>query len=442
VWDDRLFLTASGMTTPLHLDLDGPAPGRLTLPQPFAVIGRHPQADVVLDDEQVSERHAYLQVVAGRVFCADLASRTGTHRPGTVGPAGWLGADPTVRIGPYTIRLRGDDRTTPAAGDLGLPEITLEFLGWTTGPVRWPMRRPLVLVGRSHDCGVRLPGLDVSKHHCSLVRTPMGLWVVDLLGRGIRVNGEPVRCARLGDGDELRVGPVLIRPRYDESSEPGARRLGAPRRGAAGPPSPRTAAREDPPARGGGPGDQVPLPRAPSASISIPELIAWPVAPEQADRQERLLAPLVHQFGQMQQQMFDQFHQAIMMMFQMFGTLHRDQMGLLREEIDRVGQLTRELQELKAEVATASPDRSAREAPTAPPPVPSPGNGAWGVGGAPPVPARTDDPTGPPPDQHAYEEIHTRLHQRIVAIQHERQDRWQKILSVLLGRLPEDKTMG
>jgi pSer/pThr/pTyr-binding forkhead associated (FHA) protein len=437
VWDDRLFLTACGMTAPLLLDIEGPVAGRRTLPRPFAVIGRDPRSDVTLEDEQVSRRHAYLQVVAGQVVCTDLGSRTGTHRPDGAGPATWLGADRPIRIGPYTLRLRGGDRAALAPGELSLPEITLEFLSWTTGPVRWPMRRALVLVGRSPGCGVRLPGPDVSGHHCSLVRTPMGLWVVDLLGRGIRVNGEAVRSARLGDSDELRVGPILIRPRYHAPTGPEARRVGPPTRVAAVPLGPRPTAREGPPDRGGGPGQLGPPPPVPSAAT--PELIAWPVAPERTDGAEMLLAPLVHQFGQMQEQMFDQFHQAIMMVFQMFGTLHRDQMGLLRDEIGRVGQLTRELQELKA-AAAIPPERSAREAPADPAPAPAPGGAAWGAGGAPPADhARPDGPAGPPPDPHAYEEIHTQLHRRIVAIQHERQDRWQKILTMLRGRPPEDK---
>jgi pSer/pThr/pTyr-binding forkhead associated (FHA) protein len=434
VRDNPLFLTACGMTTPLHLDLEGPVAGRRTLPQPFAVIGRDPRSDVLLNDEQVSRRHAYLQVVAGQVFCADLGSRTGTHRPDGAEPARRLGDGQAIRVGPYTLRPRASDRPTLAPGELSLPEITLEFLSWTTGPVCWPMRRALVLVGRSASCGVRLPDPGVSKHHCSLVRTPMGLWVVDLLGRGIRVNGEAVRCARLGDCDELRVGPVLLRPRYGPPPEPGVSRGGAPARVAAVPLEPRPAARGGLPDPGSGPGESSPPP--PVLSPATPELIAWPVTPERSDRAEVLLAPLVQQFGQMQQQMFDQFHQSIMMMFQMFGTLHRDQMGLLREEIGRVGQLTRELQELKDEATAISSDRSAREAP----PAPAPGDRARDASEGPPADqARPNGPPGPPPESHAYEEIHSLLHQRIVAIQHDRQDRWQKILSILLNRPRDDQ---
>lgn len=426
------FWAACGATAPLHLDVEGPTAGHRVLPRPFAVIGRNPRSDVLLDDEQVSWGHAYLQVVSGRVFCADLGSRIGTHRQGDVGPAGWIQADQAIRIGPFTIRVRGGDRVAPPPGELSLPEITLEFLSWTTGPLRWPVRRELVLVGRSPGCGVRLPGPKVSKHHCSLVRTPMGLWVVDLLGRGIRVNGAAVRCARLGDLDQLHVGSVLIRPRYGMPPESRPVGAGVPARIAARPQEPRPTARADPPEPGWGGATGEPAFPLPAPSASISELVARPVGPEPADRAEVLLAPFIHQFGQMQQQMFDQFHQTVLMMFQMFGTLHRDQMGLLREELRRLGELTRELQELNAKGVAASPDRSAREAP----PAPAPGDEARDAAGAPAAdPARSNGPTGSPPDPHAYEEmIHTRLHERIVALQHERQDRWQKILSVLLGQ--------
>src|SRR5439155_5594002 len=51
--------------------------------------------------------------------------------------------------------------------------------------------------------------------HCGLLRTPLGLCAIDLLGReGISVNGTPVRWTRLDEGDELQVGELLLRVRY------------------------------------------------------------------------------------------------------------------------------------------------------------------------------------------------------------------------------------
>ena len=64
--------------------------------------------------------------------------------------------------------------------------------------------------------------------------------------------------------------------------------------------------------------------------------------------------PLVNQFGLMQQQMFDQFQQAMAMMVQMFGTMHRDQMEVIRTELDRLHELTEEFHALKQELADRS----------------------------------------------------------------------------------------
>ena len=66
----------------------------------------------------------------------------------------------------------------------------------------------------------------------------------------------------------------------------------------------------------------------------MPPDITLPGNLAQSELAESMLMPLVNQFSLMQQQMFDQFHQVILMMFQMFGTLHRDQMGLVREDLE------------------------------------------------------------------------------------------------------------
>jgi hypothetical protein len=56
--------------------------------------------------------------------------------------------------------------------------------------------------------------------------------------------------------------------------------------------------------------------------------------------------------------MFDQFQQAIAMMVQMFGEMHRDQMKVIREELDRLHELTDELNALRHELANRSQDPS------------------------------------------------------------------------------------
>jgi hypothetical protein len=81
---------------------------------------------------------------------------------------------------------------------------------------------------------------------------------------------------------------------------------------------------------------------------------AFPDKLNQPGPSAAVLVPLVNQFSLMQQQMFDQFQQAMGMLVQMFGTMHREQMDVIREELARLHQLSDELQALKSELETQS----------------------------------------------------------------------------------------
>src|SRR5262249_37684920 len=75
---------------------------------------------------------------------------------------------------------------------------------------RWTVNRFVTLVGRAPECKIRLSADDIAGYHCGLVLTPKGLWVVDLSGRGVVVNGERMRVSPLPAGAELWIGRVLI----------------------------------------------------------------------------------------------------------------------------------------------------------------------------------------------------------------------------------------
>jgi hypothetical protein len=211
----------------------------------------------------------------------------------------------------------------------------------------------------------------------------------------------------------------------------------------------------------------------------------------------------------MQQQMFDQFQQAMMMLVQMFSSLHRDQLGFIREELDRLHDLTHELHTLQKELAKRPPTSAgqpADESSTSPAPVPgaeapanpasaSAGTAPLGMesGGAeadaglaqaegradagplgthpesvaslpradlaalakaadlgapakepgavgsakeePPLPLSQPAPNPPPPGGGATDkDIHVWLYQRIDEIQRERQSRFPKIVTYMLGK--------
>jgi pSer/pThr/pTyr-binding forkhead associated (FHA) protein len=484
-----LFLEACGAAGPLHLGVEAllsQESGRRLVPQPFALVGRHPKADVVLDHWQISQRHAYLQVLDGKVFGVDLGSRTGMSWDDGPRRSGWLDPGQAVRIGPFDVRLlRGTPPdSSPTAGTSvarpPLPGVSLEFLNVAAQRPPWRVAHALTLVGQSPECKIRLAAPTVSRFHASLVHTPRGVWVIDLLGKeGITVNGAALRFAKLEDGDELEIGKFRIRVHYDRAPAAGLHSpdLPDPARTvlelpAASPGLPAVANAPSPP---GGPVARWRLPTPPQLVEPLPvrTLGGSALVPAQvpADLVESLLVPLTNQFNVMQQQMFDQFQQTLLMMVQMFSALHRDQVGQIHEELDRLNQLTEELRTLQAELSRhrqAAPDRASSEPPAPaapsetaaepasvarpaeePPPVAAtrkdssnreppageqPARQANGAAAAPAVP-----PAGEPDPQRSGqspEDIHAWLCGQIASIQQERQSRWQRLLQFLVGGRP------
>jgi pSer/pThr/pTyr-binding forkhead associated (FHA) protein len=369
-------LEACGVQSPMLLDIEQPANNfmeSLALDFPFATIGRTASNDVVLDDDQISRRHAYLQVIGGRVFCVDFRSRTGTHRQGGSGN-GWLDQGDWLKIGSFVIRVRPMDRSDnwrwPELGDTdplrtirtggdALPQFTLQFLKGVRERSDWKMQRVLALVGSSPQCKVQLVDPRVSRYHCSLLRTPLGTWVMDLLGRGgVRLNGTRVRFAQLQDGDEIQVGGVKIRAECGPPIAPSSRME-------VGIAAPLSSVRTETNRYDSGEFQPI-VPFLPAAqcdvnlvprsdslygpSSLITNAQGMPPQTSMTDS-ENLVSTLLHHFGQMQQQMAEQFQQAVMTMVQMFSTFHRDQMELVRGELDRLHDLNQELVTIQNELA-------------------------------------------------------------------------------------------
>jgi eukaryotic-like serine/threonine-protein kinase len=88
-----------------------------------------------------------------------------------------------------------------------------------------PMR---CFIGRSSDCPLQIPAMEVSRHHCLLEVDPPGVRVRDLCSRnGTYVNGvpigrrdasqepelaerEPLPAIDLRPGDQLQVGATIF----------------------------------------------------------------------------------------------------------------------------------------------------------------------------------------------------------------------------------------
>ena len=248
----------------------------------------------------------------------------------------------------------------------------MEFLNGPSQATSWPVRRVMSFIGSATGCKFRLTDASVSRFHASFLRTSAGLWIVDLLGQGgIAVNEVPVRFSHLADGDLLKIGRYQIRVRCWLGRQGSGNRLpdrasaktfAQPRRRerlSNGLKSANWPAATIPFVAGNELANVAQFPLAIPAlpSHAKPEVMmaseatfpSLKLAPSESA--ESMLVPLVNHFGVIQQQMFDQFQQAMAMMLQMFGTMHREQMEVIRGELDRLHDLTEEFHLLKNELA-------------------------------------------------------------------------------------------
>jgi transcriptional regulator with GAF, ATPase, and Fis domain len=100
-----------------------------------------------------------------------------------------------------------------AASDSSSPKPLELSLVWLAPE---PVDRPLALawsdagervLGRDEGALVKLRGSDVSRRHAALCRDEAGFLLLDLGSRnGTRLNGQPVKLARIAPGDVIRLG--------------------------------------------------------------------------------------------------------------------------------------------------------------------------------------------------------------------------------------------
>src|SRR5262249_8546576 len=158
------------MPAALELDVLSPGRGRQrhTLTQPCALVGRNTRANVCLNHADVSRRHVYFQVLGGRLFAVDLASRGGMTLEGVEVPSGWFGPGERLSLGPFRLEHVASAGVSPCPDPLANPmedpgdepedvaaasfDISLD----DRVIARWRMNRVLSLVGRSPRCRVRL----------------------------------------------------------------------------------------------------------------------------------------------------------------------------------------------------------------------------------------------------------------------------------------------
>jgi pSer/pThr/pTyr-binding forkhead associated (FHA) protein len=383
--DMRIFLEACGLLSGLTLECDDPglpATGSIchTHRLPFTIVGRDSRSDLRLNDPLISRRHAYLQVIAGRLFCIDLDSRSRIRWEGDGTPTttGWLEQEQFLWLGHCRLCWRGQlgaeaqdaemlDPFSPylidrsEANPLPLAELELPIrIGETSS--NWTISSRLSLIGRTAECQLALADDSVSRYHASLIRTPRGMWVVDLLSReGVWVNGTRVRWAWLDDGDTLRIGRFTFVLRYRFLPDQIARGDVPLDAGAIFSPSSARARNSS----GGLPAklarslasrSHQGSPQRTQLEPSAPVVVPLSLAPGSGDlwSGDPDFGPGPSMLWNQHIQFLEMLHSEMILMVKMFMTMHREQVGSIRDELDRVQQLTRELEILQSKLGEPS----------------------------------------------------------------------------------------
>ncbi|MGL4551164.1 MAG: FHA domain-containing protein [Gemmataceae bacterium] len=446
---EKQFLAACGAAGPITLTVVGPtesARRTVSVPVPFALVGSDPRCDVVLEDQSVSLRHVYLQILGGTLFAIDLGSRTSMYLGLTRYAATWVRPREFLRVGPYHLRCdippapKPPEAVEPPPNPLGdrnpdhstVPRLSADITVNGRLMSHWRFNRPLALAGRSPSARLKLADPSVSNYHCALVGVPTGVWVVDLRSReGTMINGRTYPFGEVRAGDCLDIGVYRASFRASASSIGSVVRMatpvGRPKRPTAldlsGAPLPvQTEAH---------PGEE--LMKKPVLS---PIPIAAPMQPEGSGQ----MLPLLQQFGMMQQQMMDQFQQTLLMMMQMVQKMHSDQIDLIRHEMEQLRQVTIELNEAREArdaAGRANVGRPAAPRPATPPPAPAQRSNRKAKRSGKPKGPRTPAlhaPAPPPPaGTPADADVHGQLADRISELEQRRQSLWQRIMGKLSG---------
>ena len=199
---------------------DGPLRGRRFPVATALWLGRErSEVDVLIDDAEVSRRHAYVRPVDGVCEIADAGSANGTFVNGIrlEGPARLADGD-LIRIGDTTLRVDAGTRSQAAtrvapavsarAAQEPIPALVVQ-----DGPLagrRFEVRAEVTLGREGTDIEIADP--EVSRKHARVVRVGDRLEVVDEGSvNGTFVNGSRIDGrAAIANGDVVRIGPTSL----------------------------------------------------------------------------------------------------------------------------------------------------------------------------------------------------------------------------------------
>ena len=83
-----------------------------------------------------------------------------------------------------------------------------------------PLSSEITIIGRRHDCDLRIPLKPVSRRHCQLSKNNNDLKIRDLESSGgTFLNGKKVNEGVVHAGDYIRIGPLTFQLQIDGKPE-------------------------------------------------------------------------------------------------------------------------------------------------------------------------------------------------------------------------------
>jgi chromosome segregation ATPase len=187
--------------------------------RPFARIGKHAKAEIVLSGADIPLLAAYLHVtdtgICYRLLDPKLDPQDDHHFHA-------VEEGKEFRIGSCTlqVRLAPDDPVEPSAVNPEPVNPPTPVLKITTAnvlvdsepPISRRIHFPLQLIGSDPQCEIELKSETVELCHCVLFWHQSHLWCIDLLSRsGVLLNGRTALCRELTLGDALEIGDYEVK---------------------------------------------------------------------------------------------------------------------------------------------------------------------------------------------------------------------------------------
>jgi pSer/pThr/pTyr-binding forkhead associated (FHA) protein len=189
------------------------------LDRPVLSIGRGPENDLWLDHDRILPRHLLLLWLNGGVFFIAPSAEGQVLDGNRPVRAGWWTPGLCLRLGAFRLRMPSLRNPPPAYDPLSvskmlqteMPQLELGIISRKGTRRKWPVRRPLTLVGRSSICKIRLDHASILPVQAALIRTEERLWLVNFgTAEQVRINNFRTRTAELDAGDLLQFGKLRI----------------------------------------------------------------------------------------------------------------------------------------------------------------------------------------------------------------------------------------